>query len=391
LAALAQVRQGSLEIEERGQRQRCGRPDTAPALDAELQVHDGLFWSAVAWRGCTGAAESFVRGEWTTSDLTRLMRFLLVNQEAMSAIDSWALRLAEPLRRLVHWQRRNTRRGSRRNIAGHYDLGNDFFARFLDETWTYSCAVFEHPQQSLAEAQAAKYDRICRLLRLAPADEVLEIGGGWGGFALHAAARYGCRVTTTTISREQYRLARERVDQAGLADRVTVLAEDYRDVRGQYDKLASIEMIEAVGHRFLGTYFAQCARLLRPQGLMALQAITIPDRQYDAYRRSVDFIQQYIFPGGLLPSLGALLAAAARRSDLQLVSLADLTADYARTLRHWRERFRSQRAALLAAGRSPELLRLWEFYFSYCEAGFSERFCGAGQMLLARPGWRPPT
>ncbi|HSW51639.1 MAG TPA: cyclopropane-fatty-acyl-phospholipid synthase family protein, partial [Sulfuricaulis sp.] len=299
-------------------------------------------------------------------------------------------RLTAPARKLFHWMNRNSRTGSRRNIAAHYDLGNEFFRLMLDETLMYSSAVFERPDMTLAEAQRARLDRICRKLALGPRDHVLEIGTGWGGFALHAATHYGCRVTTTTISREQYALAQERIAQAGLSDRVTVLLEDYRDLRGEYDKLVSIEMIEAVGHEYYETFFARCSALLKPDGLMLLQAITIADQRYEAARKSVDFIQRYIFPGSCIPSVSVMAQAVARATDMKLLHLEDIGPHYATTLRHWRERLYANADAVRQLDLSEEFLRMWEFYLCYCEGGFAERALGDVQLLLAKPQNRLP-
>ena len=301
---------------------------------------------------------------------------------------SSAARLLSPLRLITHLMRPNTSAGSRRNIAAHYDLGNDFFSLFLDETLAYSCAIFPAGDSTLMQASTAKFDRICRKLELTPEDHLLEIGAGWGGFALHAAREYGCRVTTTTISRRQYEFARERIQAAGLAHRVTVLKDDYRMLRGSYDKLASIEMIEAVGHRNLDTYFRVCSELLKPRGMMLLQAIIIPDQRYDRYRRSVDFIQRYIFPGGCLPSVGAICNSVGRATDFRIFHLEDITPHYAETLAHWRRRFEAGRDRVRNLGFSEEFIRTWEYYFCYCEGGFRERVIGDVQILLTRPECR---
>jgi cyclopropane-fatty-acyl-phospholipid synthase len=292
------------------------------------------------------------------------------------------------LRKVLHWAARNTRSGSRRNIAAHYDLGNEFFALFLDPTMMYSSAVFEHPAMTLEEAQVAKLERICRRLDLRPGERVLEIGTGWGGFALHAAGRYGCQVTTTTISEEQYALARERIHEAGLQGRVTLLKQDYRDLRGRYDKLVSIEMIEAVGHQYFGTFFARCGALLEPQGRMLLQAITIADQRYEAARKGVDFIKRYIFPGCCIPSVTALVNAASAASDLRLVHLDDIGPHYATTLRLWRENLLGNIGAVRGLGYSEAFIRMWEFYLAYCEAGFAERMLGDVHAVFAKPGAR---
>jgi cyclopropane-fatty-acyl-phospholipid synthase len=294
--------------------------------------------------------------------------------------------LAAPLRRLAHWLHRNTRTGSRRNIAAHYDLGNEFFRLMLDETMMYSCALFERPGMTLAEASIAKLDRICAALALQPSDHVLEIGTGWGGFALHAALRHGCRVTTTTISPSQFELARERVRAAGLEKRVTVMLEDYRDLGGRYDKLVSIEMIEAIGHRQYGEFFQRSGRLLAPGGRMMLQSITISDRHYLRTRDEVDFIKRYVFPGACIPAVSALIQAMAQESDLRVVSLEDIGLHYATTLARWRDNFLANLGQVRALGYPESFIRMWEYYLCYCEAGFAERQLGDVQMLLARDG-----
>lgn len=289
---------------------------------------------------------------------------------------------------LAHALRRNTRGGSRTNIAAHYDLSNEFFAQFLDETMTYSCALFPHPGASLREASLAKIERLCDRLELTESDHLLEIGTGWGAFALHAAARHGCRVTTTTLSRRQYEFARARVEQAGLAGRVEVLLKDYRDLTGTYDKLVSVEMIEAVGHAYYPTFFRSCQGLLAPHGRMALQAITIADELYDEARRSVDFIQAHIFPGSCIPSVTALLSAATRASDLRLERLEEIGRHYVPTLAAWRANLRARWSAAKALGFSEECLRAWEFYFVYCEGGYAEGQLGDVHMLFTRPAAR---
>jgi cyclopropane-fatty-acyl-phospholipid synthase len=299
-------------------------------------------------------------------------------------------RLARGARRVLHRLRRNTRAGARRNIRAHYDLGNEFFALFLDPGLTYSCAVFEKPEAGLEDAQTAKYDRICRKLRLAPGDRVLEIGSGWGGFALHAAGRYGCHVTTTTISRRQYELARERVAAAGLAERVCVLLEDYRELRGQHDKLVSIEMIEAVGADHLNDYFRACSERLSPDGAMALQAIVVEERHYASSRRNVDFVKRYVFPGGQLVSLGAICAALAAVTDLRVTHLEDITPHYAETLARWRARMSQNLDAMRALGIGDVFLRMWDYYLCYCEGAFRERANGVVQLVLEKPQARRP-
>ena len=387
-ARLAGIRQGRITLLDNGTRQEYGARTARCPLEVMVQVHDERFWSALAFGGSIGAGEAYMEGYWSTDDLTALVRILLQNREVLDGMETGLARLTAPLQKALHWLNRNTRAGARRNIAAHYDLGNDFFATFLDPTMMYSSAIFERPGMTLEQAQRARLERICRKLELQATDHLLEIGTGWGGLAIHAAQRYGCRVTTTTISREQFELARERVAAAGLADRVTLLLEDYRDLRGRYDKLASIEMIEAVGHPFYDAYFRQCGRLLGDEGLMLLQAITITDQRYEAARTSVDFIQRHIFPGSTIPSVSVMLDSLTRSTDLKLVHLEDIGPHYATTLRKWRENFHANLDTVRALGYPERFVRMWEFYLCYCEGGFEERAIGDVQMLLAKPGSR---
>ena len=354
--------------------------------ECTITVVDPAFFVDVALGGSIGAGESYMQGRWRADDLTAVMRLMLRNGEALAGMEHGFARLAAPLRRLAHALRRNTRVGSRRNISAHYDLGNDFFELMLDESMMYSCALFERPGLSLAEAQAAKLDRLCRMLTLGPSDHVLEVGTGWGGFAIHAASRYGCRVTTTTISPSQFELARKRIGEAGLADRVTLLLEDYRDLHGCFDKIVSIEMIEAIGHRQYAEFFDRMAGLMPRGGRMALQSITIADRHYERTRDEVDFIKRYVFPGACIPSVSALAQSMASASDLRIVSLDDIGPHYATTLAAWRGNFSANLRVLRAIGYPDSFLRLWEFYLCYCEAGFAERQLGNVQMLLTREG-----
>jgi len=387
-ARLAGVRHGQLTLLDAGESTHFGTRDAICPLAATVRVHDARFYGDLAYGGSIGAGEAYMQGHWSTDDLTAVIRILLNNRGIVDGMETGTARLAAPVRKALHWFNRNTRTGSRRNIAAHYDLGNDFFALMLDPSMMYSSAVYERADMTLAEAQHARLDRICRRLALRPQDHLLEIGTGWGGMAIHAARTTGCRVTTTTISREQYTAAKERVAAAGLADRIEILLEDYRDLTGTYDKLVSIEMIEAVGHAYYDTYFAQCARLLRPEGAMLLQSITIADQRYESARRSVDFIQRYIFPGSCIPSVTAMAASLTRASDLRIVHLDDIGPHYATTLRHWRENLGRNIEAVRALGYSDTFLRMWEFYLCYCEGGFAERALGDVHMLLAKPGFR---
>jgi cyclopropane-fatty-acyl-phospholipid synthase len=389
LSRLAGIEHGVLVLEDGGNTQRFGGLTAQCGLTSTVRVHDPRFYSEIAFGGSIGAGEAYMDAYWSTDDLTAVIRILVSNRDVLDGMEGGLAGVAAPLRKVLHWAARNSRHGSRRNIAAHYDLGNDFFRIFLDPTLMYSAAVFERPEMTLEEASVAKLDRICRRLQLKPGDHVIEIGTGWGGFALHAAGRYGCRVTTTTISRQQHALARERIDAAGLADRVTLLLEDYRDLAGTYDKLVSIEMIEAVGHQYYDTYFRKCSDLLKPEGMMMLQAITIADHRYAAARDAVDFIQRHIFPGSCIPSIAAISDAIARVTDLRLIHLDDIGPDYAITLRRWRENLFANLAAVRALGYSEEFIRMWEFYFCYCEGGFIERVIGDAQLLFVKPLARP--
>ncbi|UCG33711.1 MAG: class I SAM-dependent methyltransferase [Phycisphaerales bacterium] len=384
---LASVANGRLVIEDGFERRAfgCTRHDEPTAT---VRVRDPRFYRHLVLGGSLGAAEAYIRGYWVCDDLVSLVRIFCRNPAASTEMEAGPARMLGPLRRIAHRPRRNTMSGSRRNIAAHYDLGNEFFSLFLDKTMAYSCAIFPRADSTLYEASVAKFDRVCRKLKLTAGDHVLEVGAGWGGFAIHAAQQYGSHVTTTTISPRQYEFTRRQVEAAGLGEKVTVLCEDYRALTGSYDKLVSIEMIEAVGYEYLDTYFRVCSDCLRPHGMMLLQAIVIPDQRYDRYRRSTDFIQKYIFPGGCLPSIGAICRSLARVTDLRLFHMEDITPHYAKTLAQWRQLFRANLDQIGNLGFSEEFLRTWEFYFCYCEGGFRERVIGDVQMLLTKPECR---
>lgn len=388
LHRLAGLRDGILLLHEGKETYGFGQSRQHCELQINVYVHDPRFYSDIAFAGSIGAGESYMAGYWSTDDLTGLVRLLLVNRHVLDDMEGGLARLTRPLQKMLHWLNRNTQTGSRRNIAAHYDLGNELFRLMLDERMMYSSAIFARDDMSLDEAQQYRLDLICQKLDLQAEDHLLEIGTGWGGLAIHAAQHYGCRVTTTTISQEQYALAKARVDNAGLTDRITLLLDDYRNLEGTYDKLVSIEMIEAIGHQYYPQYFQQCSRLLKPGGLMLLQAITIADQQYEAARNSVDFIQRYIFPGSCIPSVTAMLTAATRYTDLRLFDLQDIGPHYATTLRAWRDNIFRQAEAVRQAGYSQEFMRMWEFYLCYCEGGFIERAISDVHMLLAKPGNR---
>lgn len=385
---LAKLQHGRLTLLEPGATFSFGEPGGRINLHASVSVLHPRFYRSLLLGGSRGLGEAYMNGWWSADDLTAVIRLLARNLAGFeTSLGPW-LRMAGPVFQLMKRPFRNTLAGSRSNIAAHYDLGNDFYALFLDDTMTYSCGIFAREDSTLKEASLAKYDRICKKLDLGPGDHVLEIGSGWGGFAIHAAGRYGCRVTTTTISQAQYDLAAERLKAAGLADRVTLLLQDYRHLEGRFDKLVSIEMIEAVGYEYFDTFFRVCNDRLKDDGLMCLQAITIADRVFDRYRRSYDFIRSHVFPGSCLISIAAASASVARVTDLRLVHLEDLTPHYARTLRLWRERFFANLDQVRALGYPESFIRLWEFYLCYCEGGFAERYIGDVQMVLAKPQCR---
>ncbi|HWI95117.1 MAG TPA: cyclopropane-fatty-acyl-phospholipid synthase family protein [Solirubrobacterales bacterium] len=376
---------GRIDVVEAG-RERGFGPASAE-LRARITVHDPAAWRG-ALRGSVGLGETYVDGLWETDDLVALIRIAARElgeaggvRGAVARPRGWAHRI----RGLVP---DNTRTGARKHIAAHYDLGNELFASFLDERMLYSCAYFPQEGASLEEAQLAKLERICNELRLGPENHLLEIGSGWGGLAIHAARERGCRVTTTTISPAQHELASRRVREAGLSDRVEVLMKDYRDLHGSYDRLVSVEMIEAVGWRHFDEYFRRCSELLSSKGLMLLQAITIDDHLYEAEKAARSFANTHVFPGGCLPSNKLIADCLARVTDMRQVWMADITAHYPPTLASWRRRFFETWERLRASGYDDRFRRLWEFYLCSSEAGFRERRISDVQLLLAKPGWQ---
>jgi len=387
LGRLAKLELGQLTVVDRCGAYEFGQVGTH-GLMATINVHDRRFYRDVVLGGGLGAAEAYIRGHWDSPDLTAAMRVLAQNTEVLAGVEQGAARMLRPLRAAANWLRRNTRAGSKRNISAHYDLSNDFFALMLDPTMTYSSGVFPRRESTLEEASLEKYDRICRKLQLSPSDHVIEIGTGWGGFAEHAVKNYGCRITTTTISEEQHAYAERRFREAGIDGRVRLLKQDYRDLSGKYDKLVSIEMIEAVGEKFLPGYFAKCSDLLKPDGMMCLQAITIPDHRYEDYRKSVDFIQRYIFPGGFLPSMGAMASAVGSQTDFRFLHTEDFGPHYAETLAHWRHNFWKEIGVVKSLGFDERFIRTWHYYLCYCEAGFREREIGVSQIVLTKSACR---
>ena len=364
-----------------------GQPSN-PGPRVRVLVHDPLMYSYIGLGGSIGAGQSYFLGMWDTNALSDVVRIMVHSRFVLDALDAGWSMPSHLIYTYMHWRRQNSLRNSRANISAHYDIGDDFFELMLDPTMMYSAAVFSEPAATLEMAQVEKLDRICRKLELNADDHLLEIGTGWGAMACHAAQHYGCRVTTTTISENQFQHAQARAQRLGLADRVTAVKRDYRELQGQYDKLVSIEMIEAVGYRYFDTYFGQIGRLLKPTGLALIQAITIEDARFDQYRRGADFIRRFIFPGGCLPSISSMLESTTRTSDLTLVHLDDIGLHYATTLQHWSAACTANEERILSLGYTREFLRMWQFYLSYCEGGFRERSIGDAQLLLARPFWR---
>lgn len=382
---LGRLRFGRLTLIDQEGRTTFGSDDT---LSATIVIRDPRAYPRILSGGSVGAAESYIDGWWESEQLTEVIRIITRNQSLLQDMEQQSSRLMRLLRRFGHWWRRNRRRAAKANIIAHYDLGNRLYASFLDPTMMYSAAIYPHPDSSLEEASRHKLDHICRRLRLGPQDRVVEIGSGWGGFALHAAAHYGCHVTTTTISEAQFEEAARRIKEAGLEERITLLKKDYRDLQGRYDKLVSIEMIEAVGHAFLPDFFRKCMSLLKPDGELLIQAITIRDHKYESYLGDVDFIQQHIFPGGCLTSNSRMLKVLADHTDLVVRSIEDFGIDYARTLDDWRSRFLGAFPELKEHGYDERFRRLWEFYLCYCEGGFLERAISVVQLVADRPQHR---
>ncbi len=389
LDRLAEFTRGELRVvESDGSESSFGRRSASHDIGCTLFIEHPQTWADAAFGGTVGAGEAYIRGLWRCDDLTNLVRIFVANRDVMNRMDSrWSF-VSRPLLKLFHWANRNSRNGSARNIAAHYDLGNPLYELMLDETMAYSCAIFPRPDASLVVAQTAKFEAACRKLDVRREDHVLEIGTGWGGFAIHAVERYGCRVTTTTISAAQRDYALKKIAERGLSDRITVLLQDYRDLEGQFDKLVSIEMVEAVGARYLDGFFDTCSRLVKPDGAMLLQAITLQDQYYRQALKSVDYIQRYVFPGSFIPSVTALLDSMTRATDLKLFHLEDIGPHYARTLRTWRERFFRNLGKVRELGYPESFVRMWEYYLCYCEGGFLERQLGTVQMLLTKPGNR---
>lgn len=377
--------QGSLTVEDRGEVYHFGQPAQDADIAAHIIVRHESIYRDVLFNGTVGSGEAYMRGSWETPNLTNVIRLMCRNMERLQKINRGWAKVNAMLARNLHRLRNNDKDNARLNIAAHYDLGNDFFALFLDPSMMYSSAIYPEQESSLNEAAVYKLEHICQRLQLKPTDHLLEIGTGWGGMAIYAAAHYGCRVTTTTISKEQHAHATAEVEAAGLQDKITVLLDDYRDLEGRFDKLVSIEMIEAVGRDYYQQYFSACSRLLKDDGLMLIQAITMPDQRYQKKVKTPDFIQRYIFPGGDLPSLSAVIHHVGQFTNMQIAGIEDITLDYARTLADWRQRFFDKLATVKAMGYDDVFVRMWDFYLSYCEGGFKERSINTLQLLITKP------
>ncbi|WP_444921726.1 class I SAM-dependent methyltransferase [Microbulbifer sp. CnH-101-G] len=385
LAKMQVVERGHLLIEDGEASYHFGQPVEQAAVRAHIRVRDASAYVQVLLNGTIGSGEAYMQNAWDSPNLLDVIRLMVDNMSLIESMDSRGSQLPRMVLRALHNLNNNNRRGSRKNIAAHYDLGNDFFRLFLDKTMLYSSAMFPSEQATLYQASVHKMEHICQKLQLKPDDHLLEIGTGWGGMAIYAAKHTGCQVTTTTISAEQYEYTRQWVEREGLQDKVRVLLQDYRDLDGSFDKLVSIEMVEAVGHEYHRKFFSICSRLLKEDGLMFMQAITISDQRYHQYRKDIDFIQHYIFPGGCLPSNQVIAQQIATATDMQIVGLEDITADYARTLRHWRNAFLSRLPQVRNLGFDDRFIRMWEFYLCYCEGGFMQRVISTAQFVFAKP------
>lgn len=391
--ALDKITYGALEIIEHDQRFYFGHnanninaSEEAEnnLLCATLVVRDNSMYKDFVLKGSIGAAEAYIDGKWTSPDLTSVIRIFAKAQQITDKLESkngWISRIKNAL---LHRANRNTHLGSKNNIAAHYDLGNELYTRFLDPQMMYSSAIYPHDEATLEEAQLNKLNIICERLGLKASDHLLEIGTGWGGLAIYAAQHYGCYVTTTTISQEQYEYTKQRVDELGLSSKITLLKKDYRDLQGNYDKLVSIEMIEAVGYEFLPSFFNQCNDLLKPGGKMLLQSITIADQRFDYYRKNVDFIQRYIFPGGFLPSVTEISKRTMQHTNMVIESIDDIGLDYARTLAHWREKFLASWHELIELGYDENFKKLWLYYLGYCEGAFLERSTSTVHVVMRK-------
>ena len=386
LNTLSKIPNACVEIHEGAHSKTYGNPNAS--LKGNMHIHDMSIYADIVKGGSIAAAEGYLFQKWTSTDLTQLVRVFARSQQVLDEVESQNSLLNAVKNKVLSLQNANTVNGSKKNILAHYDLGNDLYTRFLDKEMMYSCAIYSETDTTLAQAQQLKLKTICERLDLCETDTLIEIGTGWGGLAIYAATHYGCHVTTTTISDAQYEYAKNRVEQLGLTDRITLLKKDYRLLEGQFDKLVSIEMIEAVGHKFMGEFFTQCNKLLNPEGKMLIQAITIADQRYDSYRKDVDFIQKYIFPGGCLPSIAIMSKHIADSTNMMIDSINDIGLHYARTLNDWRVRFDENWADIEKFGFDDQFKRLWHYYLAYCEGAFIERVISTHHIVARKPAYK---
>ena len=385
LQRLSQIKDAHIIIKDGKSINKYGKPGN---LSAKINILDTVFYKNIILGGTIGASESFIRGEWSSPNLTNVIRVLARNTEAQDKLENLFTLLSQPFLKVMHKLNENSVRGSKKNISRHYDLSNDFFSLFLDKNMMYSSAIYKSRQTSLEDASTNKLDVICKKLNLKKTDHVIEIGTGWGGFAIYAAKNYGCKVTTATISIEQYKFAKQKIKEAGLGKKIKVLLKDYRLLKGQYDKLVSIEMIEAVGYQFYDEYFKIISQLLKNDGEALIQAITIKDQRYSKAIQSVDFIQKYIFPGSCIPSITAIQNSLTSSTDLVINDIRDIGHHYARTLADWRKRFLKNKQEIRKLGFDDKFLRMWLFYFAYCEGGFEEKVISDIHLHITKPGYR---
>jgi cyclopropane-fatty-acyl-phospholipid synthase len=386
LKVFASLPQGQIVIKEKGVLVNTyGQKESD--LHAEIDIQCLSVYQKLLFGGSVASGETFSEGLWTTPNLTNVIRIFARN---LPVLDNWEAKmewLAFPIRKISHLANKNSETGSKKNIAAHYDLGNKLYTRFLDDSMMYSAAIYPSHAATLAQAQTTKLKAICDKLQLVPEDHLIEIGTGWGGLAIYAAKNYGCKVTTTTISEEQHQYTQDLVNKEGLQDKITLLKKDYRLLEGKYDKLVSIEMIEAVGKEYLPTFFKKCSSLLKDQGLMVLQAITISDHRFDSYSKSVDFIQKHIFPGGFLPSQLLINQHLRKHTNLMIRDLHDIGLDYARTLQDWHHKLLENKEPLAKDGYDERFMNMWRYYFSYCEGGFLERTISTVQLVISKPAF----
>ncbi|WP_354625452.1 cyclopropane-fatty-acyl-phospholipid synthase family protein [Psychromonas sp. MME2] len=383
---LASMKQAAIILQEGNEQKLLGNKDAD--LQGKVIIHDPRCYKKMLLGGSIGAGEAYIQGLWSSPDLTKVIQVLGREQQALAKLDKGVATIMKLPSWIYHKARKNTQAGSKKNILAHYDLGNEMYQTFLDREMLYSSAIYPHQNADLEEAQLHKLETICQRLDLKEGQTLLEIGTGWGALAIYAAQNYKVHVTTTTISDAQYDFTKARVESLGLSDQITLLKKDYRELTGQYDKLVSIEMIEAVGHEYLASFFATCNKHLKDDGKMLIQAITISDQRYDQYRSGVDFIQRYIFPGGCLPSISVMADNVSNKTDMVITGLHDIGQDYAQTLKHWFERFQGALHEIRQLGYGDDFIRLWQFYLCYCEGAFLERTISTVHLIAAKPGYR---